>query len=157
NKAAEQARQPPPSPPGPTPSQIYHAAQMNLGRKDYDLAAQGFDAYVKQYPRGEMVDLALFYLGESRYGAKLWEDAARQYALVLDRFPKSDITPAARLKYAMSLLNLKEPGYRTEARRYLQSIQDDFPSSPEAASAAKLLAEDEKPAAPSPAPKTPKR
>ncbi|MBI5201166.1 MAG: tetratricopeptide repeat protein, partial [Elusimicrobia bacterium] len=104
----------------------------------------GFDTYLKLYPKGEMADLAMFYLGESRYGSKAWEDAAKQYALVLDRYPKSDITAAARLKYAMTLLNLKTAAYSAEAKRYLQSIQDDFPKSPEASAAGKLLAKLEK-------------
>ncbi|MBI4346645.1 MAG: outer membrane protein assembly factor BamD [Elusimicrobia bacterium] len=140
-KAAEEAVKAATPPAGtPTPSQVFHDAQKNLSRKAYDLAAQGFETYLKLYPKGEMADLAMFYLGESRYGSKSWEDAARQYAQLLDRFPKSDITAAARLKYAMTLLNLKTAAYSAEAKRYLQSIQDDFPKSPEATAAAKLLA-----------------
>lgn len=140
-KAAEEAiKQSAPPAGSPTPSQVFHDAQRNLNRKSYDLAGTGFETYLKLYPKGEMADLALFYLGEARYGSKAWEEAAKQYAQVLDRYPKSDITAAARLKYAMSLLNLKTASYSAEAKRYLQSIQDDFPKSPEATAAGKLLA-----------------
>lgn len=139
-KAAEEAVAKQQAPPGsPTPSDVFHSAQINLSGKHYDMAAQGFETYLKLYPKGEMADLAMFYLGEARYGAKAWEGAAKQYALLLDRYPKSDVTAAARLKYAMTLLNLKTSAYSAEAKRYLQSIQDDFPKSPEAAAAAKLL------------------
>lgn len=156
-QAAEQARReqegrPPAG--SPAPSEVFHSAQVNLRRQAYDLAAQGFETYGRLYPKGEMADLALYYLAESRYGAKDWQNAARDYAKVLDRFPKSDITAAARLKYAMTLLNLKDGSYTAEAKRYLQSVQDDFPKSPEAASAAKLL---DKLEAPAPAPKGKKR
>lgn len=157
-KAAEQARRDAESRPpagSPTPSEVFHSAQMNLRRQHFDLAAQGFETYIKLYPKGEMADLALFYLGESRFGAKDWESAAREYAKLLDRFPKSDVTPSARLKYAMTLLNLKDASYAAEAKRYLQSIQDDFPKSPEASAAAKLLAKLEAP--PQPAPKGKKK
>ncbi|MCX5790489.1 MAG: tetratricopeptide repeat protein, partial [Elusimicrobia bacterium] len=108
-------------------------------RKHYDLAVQGFSTYLKLYPKGEMADLAQYYLGEANYAAKQWEAAAKEYAKVLDRYPKSDVTAASRLKYALSLLNLKSDTYRAEAKRYLESIQDDFPKTPEAAAASKLL------------------
>jgi len=136
-EAVKKATEAPPPVAGPTPSQVYNTAQVQLSKKEYDLAAEGFGLYLKRNPKGEVADLATYYLGDALFGAKRWEEAAGQYALALDRFPKSDITPSARLKYAMALLKLKT--HQAEAKRYLQSIPDDFPKSPEAASALKLL------------------
>lgn len=129
-KAAEAAA-------SPGPSQIFHSAQIQLGKKNFKTAIQGFETYLKKYPKGEVADLATFNLGEAYFGDKQWEDAATQYALVLDKHPKSSITPSARLKYAMSLIQMKQN--IAEAKRYLESIPDDFPKSSEAAAAAKLL------------------
>lgn len=123
--------------PAPTPSQLYRSAQESLNAKNYRLAAEDFEAYLQKYPKGELVELAVYYLGDARSGLKDWEKAARQYALLLDRFPKSDLTPSARLKYAVSLIRLKS--HLEEARRYLQSIPEDFPKSPEAAAATKWI------------------
>ena len=67
-------------------------------------------------------------------------EAARAYAKLLDAYPKSKLTPSARLRYALSLLKLA-PTKTDEAQRYLESIVDDFPSSPEAKKAALRLAE----------------
>lgn len=122
---------------GPTPSQIYQSALVQFNQKKYDLAAQGFTLYLQKYPKGEVADLAAYHLGGALYAQKDYEGAARQYALVLDRFPKSDLTPATRLKYAQCLLDLKT--HLDEAKRYLQSIPEDFPNSPEAKVAAQTL------------------
>ncbi len=86
---------------------------------------------------GGRPDRALYRTAESLYAKEQWEKAARQYATLLDRYPKSPLTPSARLKYALCLikLNTRLP----EAKRYLQSIGEDFPKSPEAAEAAKQL------------------
>ncbi|MEK7743032.1 MAG: tetratricopeptide repeat protein, partial [Elusimicrobiota bacterium] len=122
---------------GPTPSQIYQSALVQFNQKKYDLAAQGFSLYLQKYPKGEVADLAAYHLAGALYARKEYEEAARQYAVVLDRFPKSDLTPATRLKYAQCLLELKL--HPDEAQRYLQSIPEDFPNSPEAKVAAQML------------------
>ena len=142
---------------GPTPSQIYQSALVQFNQKKYDLAAQGFTLYLQKYPKGEVADLATYHLGGALYAQKGYQEAAQQYALVLDRFPKSDLTPATRLKYAQCLLELKM--HPDEAKRYLQSIPEDFPNSPEAKVAAQTLRKLEAPKAQSPARKAspPKR
>lgn len=135
-----------------TPGQLFHSAQIHLSKRNYALASQGFEAYLQKYPKGEVADLAAYYLGESYYGLKEWEKAAKRYALLLDRHPRSDMVPSARLKYASCLINLKTS--LPEAKRYLESVSEDFPKSPEASAAQKLL---KRLAAPAPALKPPKR
>ncbi|MFH2201610.1 MAG: tetratricopeptide repeat protein [Elusimicrobiota bacterium] len=122
---------------GPAPSEIYHKARVQYSQKKYAMAAEGFKLYVNEYPKGEMVDIATYYLGKVRYAQKQWKLAARNFALVLDRYPKSDITPSARLHYALCLMKMKT--LLEEAKRYLESIPDDFPKSPEAKKASELL------------------
>jgi len=120
-----------------TPTQLYRSAKSHLRKKNYALAAEGFQAYLKHYPKGANADWATFSLGESYFGLKSWEDAAKQYATVLDNWPQSQATAAARYKYAVCLIKLKKN--IAEAKRYLQSIPEDFPKSYEASEAAKLL------------------
>ncbi len=113
-----------------TPSALYQTAQARLALKNYILAAQGFEDYLKKFPQGALADAAAYQLGQSYYGLRQWEKAGRAFALVLDRYPKSDLTASARLMYALSLTHLK--GKLPEARQYLNSILQDFPKSPEA-------------------------
>lgn len=122
---------------GPSPSQIYHKARVYLTQKKYGPAAEGFKLYISEFPKGEVADLATYYLGQVRYSEKKWKLAAMNFALVLDRYPKSDVTPAARLRYALSLMKMKS--HLDEAKRYLESIPDDFPKTPEAKKAGEIL------------------
>ena len=113
------------------PSKIYHDAYINLARKNYDVAAQGFQLYLEKYPDGEMVENSYYNLGEAFSAQGKWQDSALAYANILDKFRNSGQTPVVRLKYAAALL--KTPGnHKDEAERYLQSIINDFPNTPQA-------------------------
>ena len=81
----------------------------------------------------DIIDMAVYNLGESYYRGRKWEPAAKQFGLFLDRFPKSKQTPSARLLYALSLIRLGKN--KEEALQYLESIPQDFPKSPEAGAA----------------------
>jgi tol-pal system protein YbgF len=122
---------------GPTPSELYRQAKKNYDNKEYELAAKGFALYVERFPKGSLVEDSIYLWGNCFYAEGDFESAARKYATLLDRYPKSDLTPASRMRYALSLLKLKT--HLDEARRYLESIPEDFPNSPEAKRAAKLL------------------
>mgnify|MGYP001568590622 CR=1 FL=1 len=122
---------------GPSPTKVYREAYVQFVRKNFDLASQGFSVYLENYPKAEMADLATFYLGECRYAKKDYDGAAAQYASVLENYPKSDLTPSARLNYSLTLLNLKAKD--PEAKRYLESIVNDFPKSSEAKTARQHL------------------
>ncbi|PIP83898.1 MAG: hypothetical protein CO113_07485 [Elusimicrobia bacterium CG_4_9_14_3_um_filter_62_55] len=119
------------------PSELYKQAKGNYDKKEYELAAQGFALYVERFPTGSLVEDSIYLWGNCFYAAGDFENAARKYATLLDRYPKSDLTPASRMRYALSLMKLKT--HLDEARRYLESIPQDFPNSPEAAKAKKLI------------------
>ena len=112
-------------------------SEKRLQSKDYAQAAKGFEGYLKDFPKGELVDVATYDLGLAYYGLRQWEKSGREFAIVLDKFPKSGQTPGARLHYALALISLKKGG--DEARAYLESVQADFPKSPEAKEAAAAL------------------
>ena len=77
------------------------------------------------------------YMGDAYVAAGQTKPAAVAYATVLQKFPKSKSIPAARLKYALSIVPL---GKTDEAKRYLSSVVQEFPSSPEAKQAKAELA-----------------
>ena len=116
---------------------VFYTAEKRLQAKDHAQAAKGFEQYLRDYPKGDLLDVATYDLGLAYYGLKQWEKAGRQFAIVLDKYPKSGQTPGARLHYALSLISLKKAG--DEARAYLESVQADFPKSPEAREAAAVL------------------
>jgi len=116
---------------------VFYTAEKRLQAKDYSQAAKGFEQYLRDFPKGDLLDVATYDLGLAYFGLKQWEKSGRQFALVLDKYPKSGQTPGARLHYALALINLKKGG--DEARAYLESVQADFPKSPEAKEAAAVL------------------
>ncbi|MEK7389389.1 MAG: tetratricopeptide repeat protein [Elusimicrobiota bacterium] len=116
---------------------IFVTAEKRLQAKDFTQAVKGFEQYLKDFPKGDLADVAIYDLGLSHFGLRQWEKAGRQFALVLDKHPKSGQTPGARLYYAQCLIRLKKN--EGEARAYLESIAADFPKSPEAKEAAAAL------------------
>jgi TolA-binding protein len=122
-----------------SPSDLFKGAQAQLEKKQYDLAVQGFQLYLKNNAKGSLADQAQYSIGEAFFAQTKYPEAARAYAQVLDGFPSSSLTAAARLRYALSILKM-DPSKKQEAQRYLESIQDDFPGTPEAAKAQEYLA-----------------
>ena len=116
---------------------VFYTAEKRLQAKDHAQAAKGFEQYLRDFPKGDLTDVATYDLGLAYFGLRQWEKAGRQFALVLDKYPKSGQTPGARLHYALSLISLKKGG--DEARAYLESVQADFPKSAEAKEAAAVL------------------
>lgn len=116
---------------------LFVTSEKRLQAKDYAKAASGFETYLKENPKGELVDVATYQLGLAYEGQRLWEKAGRQFAIVLEKYPKSGQIPGARLHYATSLIGLKRN--LDEARAYLESVEADFPKSPEAKEAAAAL------------------
>jgi tol-pal system protein YbgF len=123
---AEQAR-------ANSPTELFNTADVRLAVKNYELAAKGFEQYLAKFPTGALVDVAYYKLGQSYYGLKHWKEAGEQFAVVLEKYPKSAMTASSRLMYALCLVNMKKS--LDEARQYLESVVDDFPRTPEAKAA----------------------
>lgn len=119
------------------PSELFHDAEVRLAKKDFDLAAKGFEEYIAKHPKGALIDVAVYNLGESLYRMNKWEESGKQFGLFLDRYPKSKLTASGRLMYALCLVKLNRN--TNEAKQYLDSIVTDFPSSSEAKAAAKEI------------------
>lgn len=119
------------------PSDIFNEAKNHLNKQAYDLAVTGFKLYIDKYPEGENIQQAYIYLGDAYAAQGQAKPAAIAYATVLQKFPESKIIPTARLKYARGIIPL---GKTEEAKRYLNSVVQDFGRSPEARLAKEELA-----------------
>lgn len=119
------------------PSELFNESVSYLNKQAYDMAAAGFKVYIDTYPDGENIQQAYIYLGDAYAAQDQAKPAAIAYATVLQKFPQSKLIPTARLKYARSIIPL---GKTEEAKRYLQSVVQDFGRSPEAKLAKEELA-----------------
>jgi tol-pal system protein YbgF len=105
----------------PSPEELYNAAFGDLNKGSYDLARQGFEEYLKNYPDTELSDNAQYWVGESHYIQRKFNEAIQGFDKVLTNYPKGDKAPAAALKKGYSLLEIKnnEAGIR-ELRLLIQ-------------------------------------
>lgn len=120
------------------PGEIYTQAKNQFDAKQYSSAAKGFALYIQNAPEGQNIEESYLYLAQALYFLEEYQKAAVSSATLLDKFPKSRYTAAARITYARSIVPL---GKKDEAKNYLQSVVQDYKGSSEAAEAKKLIGE----------------
>lgn len=105
----------------PSAEELYNAAFGDLNKGSYDLARQGFEEYLKNYPDTELSDNAQYWISESFYIQRKFSEAIQGFDKVLANYPKGDKAPAAALKKGYSLLEIKnnDAGIR-ELRQLIQ-------------------------------------
>jgi tol-pal system protein YbgF len=110
----------------PSPEELYNTAYGDFIKGSYDLARQGFEEYLKNYPDTELSDNAQYWVGECSYVQRKFSEAVQGFDKVLANYPKGDKAPAAALKKGYSLLEIKN----TEAGvRELRQLIQKYPSS----------------------------
>ena len=105
----------------PSAEELYNTAFGDFNKGSYDLARAGFEEYLKSYPDTELSDNAQYWIGESYYTQRKFNEAIQGFDKVLKNYPKGDKAPAAALKKGYSLLEIKnnEAGIR-ELRQLIQ-------------------------------------
>lgn len=110
----------------PSPEELYNAAYGDFIKGNYDLAKQGFEEYLKNYPDTELSDNAQYWIGECNYVQRKFSEAVQEFDKVLQNYPKGDKAPAASLKKGYSLLESKS----TDAGvRELRLLIQKYPAS----------------------------
>jgi tol-pal system protein YbgF len=108
---------------------LYQAALGDYQRGKFDLAAQGFHAYLEQAPRGDVADTAQYYLGESLYSIKDYRNAIAEFERLVRDFPQSPQVPSALLKTGYAYYEIKDG---VQGRRTLRTLVEKYPTSKEA-------------------------
>jgi tol-pal system protein YbgF len=110
------------------PSSVYQSAYSDYVAGKYELAHNAFQLFIEKYPNAELAVQAQFYLGESLYSCKMWQDAIKEYEKIKELYSKSNLVVSAELKIALCYENL---GMKKEALEVFSSIVDNSPNSPE--------------------------
>ncbi|MBI3327193.1 MAG: tol-pal system protein YbgF [Nitrospinae bacterium] len=127
--------QPPAPPLAPAPvasaasKRLYDAALTDYQRGKFDLASQGFRAYLTQAPRGDVADTAQYYLAESLYSGKNYRNAVAEFERLVRDFPQSPRAPSALLKTGYAYYEMKDS---IQGRRALRTLIEKYPFSKEA-------------------------
>lgn len=108
---------------------LYQAALNDYQRGKFDLAAQGFRAYMDQAPQGDVADTAQYYLGESLYSAKDYRNAIDEFERLVRDFPQSPQVPSALMKTGYAYYEIKDS---VQGRRALRALVEKYPTSKEA-------------------------
>ena len=119
---------PPPSPaaPGVSPQRMYDTAWADYTNGQWSLAIQGFEAYIKTFPRSELADDAQFYIGQTHYADGSFRDAVDALEQVLLNYPDGDVVPDASYKRGLALDRL---GETDRARQAFELVVKNYPDS----------------------------
>jgi tol-pal system protein YbgF len=115
---------------GPAPdaarSAQYDAAMNLLSRAQYPEAAAAFRSYADANPGDtDLSPQALYWVGNISYVRQDYAPAARGFAEVIKKYPKSQRAPDAMLKLAQSFMGM---GQKTEGCATLGLIKTKYPN-----------------------------
>jgi tol-pal system protein YbgF len=104
-------------PPSAKPQDEYDLAYGYVLRKDYGLAEQAFNEFLRKHPNERLVPDAQYWLGESQFQQQRYSEAAKAFLVVLTKHERASKAPDSLLRLGQSLaaLNKKEAACATLA------------------------------------------
>jgi len=119
----------PPTNAGTSPTQLYEMALGDYTIGQWELAIQGFESYIRSFPRSTLADEAQVkigicydYLGQKQKALDAFDEAIRDY-------PGGKAIPTAYFRKGLALRDLRQPDKAREAFEY---VVKTYPDSPEA-------------------------
>jgi tol-pal system protein YbgF len=116
---------PPVNTTGTTPRRLYETAYADYTAGQWSLAVQGFETYIKTYPKSDLADDAQYYIGESYAGDSKFREAAAAYEKMIRDYPSSDQLPEAWYKVGISYDRLQQVDKAREAFEYVVKAYPD--------------------------------
>ena len=137
-QAAEEKTAKASAPAANTAKTKYDAAMKLYKEKKYKAAREKFSAFLKEFPKDQLADNALFWTAETYYKEKDFEGAIAEYAELLKTYPNSGKAPSALLKQGYSLIELDD---KKGGKIILEQLVERYPKTQEAIEAQKKLKE----------------
>lgn len=103
---------------GTTPRRLYETAYADYTAGQWSLAVQGFETYLKTFPKSDLADDAQYYIGEALTGDSKFREAVAAYERVISDYPQSDILPEAYYKVGSTYERLGQPDKARAAYEY---------------------------------------
>jgi len=111
------------------PETLYRTSYNDYLRGNYDLAILGFRQYLESFGSTDLADNASYWIGESYYRQKRFQDAIREFDAVVNQYPNSDKVASALLRKGYAYLEL---GEQSKGVVQLQNVIRRYPKSDEA-------------------------
>lgn len=117
---------PSPAAPGGDAKAEFDTAMGLLSRAQYMPASEAFQAFAERHPNDERTPAALYWMGDIAYSAtKNYDEAARNFAELLKRYPASARAPEGMLKLGLALMEL---GQMKEGCAALAALPAKYPA-----------------------------
>ena len=114
----------PPVNPGVSPKRLYDTAYTDYTTGQWALSIQGFEQFISTFPRSEIADDALFFIGQNYYADGRFREAADAYEQVAVRYPAGDVVAEALYKRGLALERLDQIDL---ARETFQTVVREHP------------------------------
>jgi len=120
----------------PTPENIYNQALVLFKSGETVKARDMFSKFIEQFPNDKLSVNARYWIGESFYREKNYEQAVLEFQRVITEYPGKEKVPAAMLKQGLAF---KELGDTKSAKFIIKELIDKFPNAEETPAAKELL------------------
>ena len=117
---------------------IYSLARQKLDAGQVPRARELFQDFLARFPKDELAPNAQYWLGETYYAEKKWNDAIVEFQKVLKEFKGSDKVPDALLKIGMAF---QAQGDCENAKLFFEEVAQTHKQSPLAKTAREKIAE----------------
>lgn len=114
--------------PGANPDEQYQYAFDLMRQTKYAEAEKALTTFVDDYPDHPLAGNASYWLGETYYVRKDYNNAAQTFAQTFQRYPQSGKAPDSLLKLGMSLAAL---GETADACKALHELKVRYPKAPD--------------------------
>jgi len=120
----------------PSPEALYKKGLEKFKAGDMAAARDNLNKFIEQNPKHELIPNAHYWVGETLYGEKQYEQAILAFQEVIKKYPQQPKVPAAMLKQALAFRAIKD----TKSARYvLRKLVESYPKSEEGKKAKTLL------------------
>jgi tol-pal system protein YbgF len=118
------------------PEDLYQKGLATFKGGDMTMAREQFSKFLEANPKHELTANARYWLGETYYRDKNYDQAILEFQEVIKNFPTKEKAPSAMLKQAMSF---KELGDAKSANFIFKKLIESYPQSEEARLASEKL------------------
>jgi tol-pal system protein YbgF len=118
--------QPAPVGPGMSPQRMFESSWSDYTAGQWATCVQGFDMYLRTFPRNEMAADAQFYIGECQFQDGKFTEAVDAYNRTVTTYPRSAKVPDAMYKRGLALERL---GQGDRARESYEQVMKNHPDS----------------------------
>jgi tol-pal system protein YbgF len=111
-----------------SPDQVFREADEDLIQGHFDLAIQGFNAFLTNFPTNDRADDAQYNVGVAFYNAQKYSESIAALTKVINEYSTGDKVAAALFKRAMAEMNLQQ---KDSAVADFRTLVNKYASSPE--------------------------